>query len=165
VLPVGTALRATVHDTDGPVGAQLLQRLDPARRGEAPSVPVKWGVPIPAGSGGRRRRPDGESTQSERPAEVRIPPKKQAGTNSVSQAVRWGRHRQSKDAAAERSAVIARPSPVVRASEPVPPPKAANDVETAGSRDGAVGDDAELAVEGLGLADLLAGALAAYRAI
>ncbi len=165
VLPVGTALRATVHDTDGPAGAQLLQRLDRARRGDAPSVRVKWGVPIAAGSGGRRRRPDGESAPSERPAEVRICPEKQADTNGAFPAARWGRHRQSQDAAAERSAVIARPSPFVRASEPVPPPKAANDAETVGLRDGTVGDDAELAVEGLGLADLLAGALAAYRAI
>ena len=58
VLPVGTALRATLHDTDGPVGAQLLQRLDHARRRDASSVPVRWGVPIAPGSGGRRRRPD-----------------------------------------------------------------------------------------------------------
>ena len=169
VLPVGTALRATVHDTDGPVGAQLLQRLDRARRGDAPSVPVKWGVPIAAGSGGRRRRPDGESPPSERPAEVRTCPEDRASMRGAYQAARWGRHRQSQDGAAERSAVIARPSPVVRASDPEPPreplPKAANDVETVGSRDGAVGDDAELSVEGLGLADLLAGALAAYRAI
>jgi hypothetical protein len=169
VLPVGTALRATVHDTDGPVGAQLLQRLDRARRSDAPSVPVKWGVPIAAGSGGRRRRPDGESTASERPAEVRIRPENRAGPNGAFQAARWGRHRQSQDATAQRSTVIARPSPVVRASEPKPPseplPKAADDVESAGAREGAVGDDAELSVEGLGLADLLAGALAAYRAI
>jgi len=168
VLPVGTALRATVHDTDGPVGAQLLQRLDRARRGDAPSVPVKWGVPIAAGSGGRRRRPDGESTPSGQ-AEVRIRTEKQAGKNGAFPVVRWGRHRQSKEASAERSAVVARPSPVVRASDSEPPveplPSAANDAETVGSRDDAVCDQAELSVEGLGLADLLAGALAAYRAI
>ena len=35
----------------------------------------------------------------------------------------------------------------------------------AGPGAGAAGEDAELSVEGLGLADLLAGALAAYRAI
>ena len=59
-LPVGSALRATVHDTDGPVGAQLLQRLDAGRPGPvtAPLVPVRWGVPIAPGSGGRRRRPE-----------------------------------------------------------------------------------------------------------
>ena len=55
VLPVDTALRATVHDTDGPVGAQLLQRLDVAGAGPvtASLVPVRWGVPIAPGSGGR----------------------------------------------------------------------------------------------------------------
>ena len=52
VLPVGTALRATVHDTDGPVGAQLLQRLDRARRGDAPSVRRQVGR---ADRGGQRR--------------------------------------------------------------------------------------------------------------
>jgi len=35
----------------------------------------------------------------------------------------------------------------------------------AGSRVGAADDEPEFSVEGLGLADLLAGALAAYRAI
>jgi hypothetical protein len=61
-LPVGSALRATVHDTDGPVGAQLLQRLEAGRRSPAtaPLVPIRWGVPIAPGSGGRRRRPDGD---------------------------------------------------------------------------------------------------------
>ncbi|MBV9920398.1 MAG: hypothetical protein JOY78_06030, partial [Pseudonocardia sp.] len=59
-LPVSTALRATVHDTEGPVGAQLLQRLDRVRRGDTPPIPVRWGVPIAPGSGGRRRRPEGE---------------------------------------------------------------------------------------------------------
>ena len=60
LLPVGTALHATVHDTEGPVGAQLLQRLDRVRHGDTPPVPVRWGVPIAPGSGGRRRRPEGE---------------------------------------------------------------------------------------------------------
>ncbi len=61
LLPPGTALRATLHDTNGPVGAQLLQRLERVRgsRGDARPVPVRWGVPISPGSGGRRRRPDG----------------------------------------------------------------------------------------------------------
>ncbi len=60
LLPLGTALRATLHDTNGPVGAQLLQRLDRVHwgRGDTRPVPVPWGVPIAPGSGGRRRRPD-----------------------------------------------------------------------------------------------------------
>ena len=64
--PTGTSLRAAPHDTEGPVGAQLLQRLDlgtaraGARRARQddiqPPLTVRWGVPIRAGSGGRRRR-------------------------------------------------------------------------------------------------------------
>ena len=170
VLPVGTALRATVHDTDGPVGAQLLQRLDRAGRGDAPSVPVKWGVPIAAGSGGRRRRPDGESSppsarqrcasaRRHRARHERRPPSREMGSAPAEPGCQRPSGR----------AVIARPSPVVRRGGARASHGACRRQrtmrETVGSRDGAVGDDAELSVEGLGLADLLAGALAAYRAI
>ena len=69
----GTTLRAAVHDTVGPVGAQLMQRLDPVtpwspaprtRHNAAPAAVVRWGVPILAGSGGRRRRADDGSPAS-----------------------------------------------------------------------------------------------------
>lgn len=115
----GTQLRAAVHDADGPVGAQLLQRLDrPQRRParDALGTGPLWGSPspeavapaTPPADAGRRRRRDAEE-----------PP-----------------------VAAATSQDVRRDAPPTgdRAGEP-------------GSTDG------------LGLADLLAGALAAYRGI
>ena len=123
----GTQLRAAVHDADGPVGAQLLQRLDRPRRrhatrdalstgplwGSLPAEPVATAAP-PA-TGGRRHRRSAEDTSEQAAA--------------TSQDVM----RDTKDVKGTASA--------------------AGRTEQADSTDG------------LGLADLLAGALAAYRGI
>ena len=123
----GTQLRAAVHDADGPVGAQLLQRLDRPRRrhatrdalstgplwGSLPAEPVATAAP-PA-TGGRRHRRSAEDTSEQAAA--------------TSQDVM----RDTKDVKDTASA--------------------AGRTEQADSTDG------------LGLADLLAGALAAYRGI
>ena len=64
VLPVGTALRATVHDTEGPVGAQLLQRLErgPARRRARRSGPM--GCADRAGQRRAAQAPESDSWRS-----------------------------------------------------------------------------------------------------
>ncbi len=116
----GTQLRAAVHDADGPVGAQLLQRLDRPRRRRAPgdalSTGPLWGslpaeavatAASPAG-GGRRHRRDAEEP--------------------------------SEPAATSQDVLQDAPSPAGRSAQPD-------------------------STDGLGLADLLAGALAAYRGI
>jgi hypothetical protein len=153
--PTGTALRAAVHDTNGPVGAQLLQRLDlmaPQVDGgraqhDPPPPVVRWGVPIRAGSGGRRRRPDdGHSTEvpgDDRPnsrqtdeiARPETPPAEVA-------------HGQTAPAAGDQAEAEGVAAPV-----------------SADSQKQTREEESEFSVEGLGLADLLAGALAAYRGI
>jgi hypothetical protein len=167
MLPIGSALRAAVHDTDGPVGAQLLQRLDCVRAGrdQAPPVPVRWGVPIAPGSGGRRRAddvegavpvgPDGPQRGRHRqgpdgllaatPGEATDIPGASAGGNQRTDDARGCARGRSAGGAAAGGLAVA---------------SAASDDELPPSN-----DDTELSVEGLGLADLLAGALAAYRAI
>jgi hypothetical protein len=153
--PTGTALRAAVHDTNGPVGAQLLQRLDlmapqvdgGRARHDPPAPVVRWGVPILAGSGGRRRRPDdGHSTEvpgDDRPnsrqtdeiARPETPPAEVA-------------HGQTAPAAGDQAEAEGVAAPV-----------------SADSQKQTREEESEFSVEGLGLADLLAGALAAYRGI
>ncbi len=192
-LPVGTALRATVHDTDGPVGAQLLQRLDlvRARQGDAPPVPVRWGVSIAPGSGGRRRRVEAPGPVAGRPDHPADEPPGGAPadasptSDATGRAVRRGRHRKGSGAPPANdvgAASVGGPKSTraggVELADDDRPPSAggassrAGQAQTAGddasSRAGeaqTAGDDAELSVEGLGLAELLAGALAAYRAI
>ena len=116
----GTQLRAAVHDVDGPVGAQLLQRLDSPRRRHAsrdePSTAPGWGS-LPVGPGESGARPDGEGR----------------------------RHRRSSE---EQLESVATGQDLVQDSAP-----GGRRAERADSTDG------------LGLADLLAGALAAYRGI
>jgi hypothetical protein len=115
----GTRLRAAVHDIDGPVGAQLLQRLD-AGGGR--------------GTAGHWDEPDGRHGSTGRaPSHV----------EDVGPAGGGGRRRRREDAVAPRAA------------EP----------EAAASTGGLGPRDDLASTEGLGLADLLAGALAAYRNI
>ena len=165
-LPVGSALRATVHDTDGPVGAQLLQRLDAGRPGPvtAPLVPVRWGVPIAPGSGGRRRAADVGGVAPVGPEGADRGRHRQGPDGSLACRSRRG-HRQRADAAHRPCAddVRGRRSGRGRGERSGRWARcgaAAGDAEVHPSS-----EDTELSVEGLGLADLLAGALAAYRAI
>lgn len=113
----GVQLRATVHDVDGPVGAQLLHRIDVARPAQG------------------------------------------------------GRH----GATAERSAFRST-GPVPRSAHPTPggdaPPAAGRDRRAVAGAPDAAAESPQAhkpftpaEAEGLGLADLLAGALAAYRSI
>jgi hypothetical protein len=146
------------------VGAQLLQRLDVVRvnRDHAPQVPVRWGVPIAPGSGGRRRRPEAGG-----------------GAPVGFEGAQLGRHRDGPSAVASGEAIVAQLGPDAAAQQVDAhggtPGRSAEVNETAGGvavASAASGGEARpssgdtaLAVEGLGLADLLAGALAAYRAI
>ncbi|HEX5813199.1 MAG TPA: hypothetical protein VFY38_13920 [Pseudonocardia sp.] len=204
--PTGTSLRAASHDTDGPVGAQLLQRLDlgtaksGARRARQddiqPPLTVRWGVPIRAGSGGRHRQP-ADGSAAHRPDDDTDVPRADgdlpAGATGRLQAKDGPRaegdrsagvagHRdmagdpasptgrlQAKDgprAEGDRSAGAAGQPAVgsdVRvgaAGQSLPP-----DVQAPADHRGSTGDEEAFSVEGLGLADLLAGALAAYRGI
>ncbi|HEY0816820.1 MAG TPA: hypothetical protein VGE11_26385 [Pseudonocardia sp.] len=233
----GTTLRATVHDTDGPFGAQLLQRLDVVARASplsdahddvASAAVVRWGVPIHAGSGGRRRRPekgaDGARSGIERTtAEQAVsepPDAEPADSNEVANdqgpafsywdgwaaprqkvqrpaeptAETSGRHREPRPAAAAgRSpggpsvagqvtgdAAAAPANLRADQTDPAHQEPAHRDVarQDAARQDPAhqdpaqkaplptpTADDSTFSVDGLGLADLLAGALAAYRGI
>jgi hypothetical protein len=152
----GTALRAAVHDTNGPVGAQLLQRLDLVApqvdggraRYDPPPPVVRWGVPILAGSGGRRRRPDaGHSTAV--PGDDRPNSRQTDETARPETAPAEVAHGQTAPAAGDRAEADGVAAPVSANSQ-----KQTTDEE-----------ESEFSVEGLGLADLLAGALAAYRGI
>ena len=165
LLPVRSALRAAVHDTDGPVGAQLLQRLDRVRasRDQAPPVPVRWGVPIAPGSGGRRRAADVGGVAPVGPEGADRGRHRQGPDGSLASAP--GEATDSVDAAHRPCAddVRGRRSAgggVNGAAGGLAVASAAGDAEVHPSS-----EDTELSVEGLGLADLLAGALAAYRAI
>jgi hypothetical protein len=114
----GIQLRAAVHDTDGPAGAQLLCRLDRSRRrhatGDALGAGPLWrslpSEPVAAPAAGGRR------------------------------------HRRGPDEPAEH--------PAATGQDVVP------DVPPVGGQGGRPDS-----TDGLGLADLLAGALAAYRGI
>nr|MBA3905360.1 hypothetical protein [Pseudonocardiales bacterium] len=215
----GTTLRAAVHDTDGPVGAQLLQRLDfvasrsPVTRAQhdvSPLAVVRWGVPILVGSGGRRRRPD-DAADSERPAahqtaahqtetevdddgpeereedlgpaisywdheSARRPVAPHLETSASDVPGRhwgspWGPETsQSETRPARAGEMVGAAALLASSPEPEslaellpvaefpPPPQPADPVAAAPA-------DSEFSVEGLGIADLLAGALAAYRGI
>ena len=130
----GTQLRAAVHDVDGPVGAQLLQRLDPA--GERPTAA-------------------GRHDAGRHDAAGRTPFR-------VEEAPAGGRRRrrQGPDAGAgARSDSLPDSLPDSRADS-LPDARS----ESRADR-GAAPLEAEVSTDGLGLADLLAGALAAYRNI
>ena len=166
LLPVGSALRAAVHDTDGPVGAQLLQRLDRVRvsRDPTPPVPVRWGVPIAPGSGGRRRAADVGGVAPVGPGGADRGRHHQGPDGSL--AVAPG---EATDSATDSADAAHRPcADNVRARRSEANGAAAGLAAAPAAGAGEVhpsSDDTELSVEGLGLADLLAGALAAYRAI
>jgi hypothetical protein len=134
----------------------LLQRLDlvapqadggRARHDPPPPV-VRWGVPIRAGSGGRRRRPDtGHSTEvsgDDSPADRQSDETARSETAPAEVA-----HGQTAQAAGDRADADGVAAPVSENSQRQTPDE----------------EESEFSVEGLGLADLLAGALAAYRGI
>jgi len=135
----GVQLRATVHDVDGPVGAQLLHRIDGGR----------------GGAGGRH----GADAEAESPRTAR--PAREAADRAI-------------DRPAPRAADRPPPRPVERAAHRAADRPVRDDV--AGATQDRVKPDTpapaptpapftEAEADGLGLADLLAGALAAYRSI
>jgi hypothetical protein len=151
----GTALRAAVHDTNGPVGAQLLQRLDlvapqvdggRARHDPRPPV-VRWGVPILAGSGGRRRRPD-DGYSTEVPGDDCLNSRRTDETARPETPPAEVAHGPTAHVAGGQAEADGVAAPV-----------------SANSQKQTHEEESEFSVEGLGLADLLAGALAAYRGI
>jgi hypothetical protein len=207
----GTTLRATMHDTDGPVGAQLVQRLDVvaprppvprAQRDVSPPEVVRWGVPILAGSGGRRRRPDdtpdpvhpdpvhpdpvhpdpvhpdavhpdADRPEVDQPTvelpTVELPTVDQLGRDESAQAVEEGLGLSYWDSwDSPRQGVDPPPAPASetpgrhRETGPSEPASAQRQADAVAPT---AADDSAFSVEGLGLADLLAGALAAYRGI
>lgn len=215
LLPTGTNLRAAVHDTDGPVGAQLLQRVDlgapqsPVRLGRldtSPPFTVRWGVPIREGSGGRRRRAEDDALDQlacERPAgevhanradDDRVEEPRTPGEDAevvpsmrgpdVGPAPAAGRHRQDASASDAGRRDAGRDSGQEGPAESTPSagqgerhdPTRGDSHEGGARRRAEAGEpvhpdgpsapaDEAFSVEGLGLADLLAGALAAYRGI
>ena len=132
-------------------------------------VPVRWGVPIAPGSGGRRRAAD---VGDEAPVGARSAPTAQSGGGIARvRTERWlplpakpPRRAQSRVRQATSARTDARGKCAGGEANGVAgglaAASAADDGEAHPSS-----DDTELSVEGLGLADLLAGALAAYRAI
>ncbi|MCO1654265.1 hypothetical protein [Pseudonocardia humida] len=188
----GMNLRAAVRNSDGPVGAQLLQRLDaPAPRGPgaAPSGPVRRDAGGPQalerpGGGGRRRADDRSEPERSAPPPFTRPVtgRHGSGETGVMSSVVPGRHGQDKtDPPAGRG--TSRPDPAAeqgtagqgtaprggrrRADDPAPDgPRAAPEADPAPAAGAARGRErADGSTEGLGLADLLAGALAEYRGI
>jgi hypothetical protein len=163
----GLALRASVHDVDGPVGAQLVQRLAPARTpgrrrgsGSGPDV-------TPSRPGGRRRRPEPGDDAAQPagptwdgtawiPAEAPATPPPAEAPPTPSPAERatppWAAPAEA------RPAERAGPAPSGPGTTAVP------DRPSAPSPDPSPGPLEPLPLSAdLGLADLLAGALAAYR--
>jgi hypothetical protein len=141
----GVQLRATVHDVDGPVGAQLLHRIDGGRSGTAGRHGAAAEEP-----GSRRSDPEPEpprSARTTRDAPDRVPDR--APERPPPRPVERAAHR-----AADRPGrgdVATVPPDRVKPDTPAPAPTQAPFTP----------DEAD----GLGLADLLAGALAAYRSI
>jgi hypothetical protein len=132
----GVQLRATVHDLDGPVGAQLLHRIDGGRG----ATGARHGT-AREDSGARRTEPEVEPPRTGRGSRVatdRPPPRP-----------------------VERAAHRAADRPVRDEVAPTPEPVKPDTPEPAPAPAPFTPDEAE----GLGLADLLAGALAAYRSI
>jgi collagen type I/II/III/V/XI/XXIV/XXVII alpha len=214
-LPTSTNLRAAVHDTGGPVGAQLLQRVDlgapqsPVRLGRQDTSPpptVRWGVPIREGGGGRRRRADDDAldqlaggrpavevranrADDDRVAEPRTPGEDADVVPSMSgpdegAAPAAGRHRQDTRASDAGRGDAGQDSGQEEPAESPPSagqgerhdPTPGDGHESGALRRAEAGEpvhpdgptapaDEAFSVEGLGLADLLAGALAAYRGI
>jgi hypothetical protein len=125
----GVYVRATVHDSDGPVGAQLLQAIDRPRRAHGGDPRSAGSQPV-AGS----REQAGSAWRSPPPESATARP-----------AAGGRRHRRGSQHLSDPAATGADQ----RHDLPRPPIEAEQSDPT----------------EGLGLADLLAGALAAYRAI
>lgn len=130
----GVQLRATVHDVDGPVGAQLLHRVDAARAGAGGrhgAVPGRAGFQPPA----QDPRPERRS--------------RSAADSPAEPAARPAAEHRNGDAEhpAERPAAQPAEQPDEQPEKADPAPFTPADAD------------------GLGLADLLAGALAAYRSI
>lgn len=185
----GTALRAAVHDLDGPVGAQLLQRLDavPPRRADAGRhdaagrTPFAGDQPLPADRSGRRRRSEGDTTTwpsagagrangEPAPARTDAPATavllgEPAGHGAVSDAPTGSDALSASDpAATDRRATTGEPwisSGASPADRSPPTERGTPAASTVAVPEGALAADPDTA--GLGIADLLAGALAAYR--
>lgn len=178
----GALLRAAVHDTDGVVGAQILHRLDGARgtapgpaRGAETDRHARNGAPrtaVPA------RQPAPDDDRADRGAVAG--PQRAAGarrygldagadgdgrdgaTGGAALASPAGRHDQSADRPPYLpDGVVVRPGSGGRRHRRAPDP-APDPADDAGA---APRSAAPQSTEGLGLADLLAGALAAYRGI
>ena len=156
-------LRAAVHDADGPVGAQILQSLERPvghRHGSEPERDT--------GRPGRRRASEPEARASSDAAPD--PGRREAGYGTGSGGGQ--RHRRGAEESTERGEIGH------RASSRTTDRGTDRGGSTSGDKSGAPGtatatDDAEGrtgraasdSTEGLGIADLLAGALAAYRGI
>ncbi|MDN5749816.1 MAG: hypothetical protein L0H64_15065, partial [Pseudonocardia sp.] len=165
---VGSLLRAAVHDVNGVVGAQILQRLDGARPGRGPAgqaaAPApRHAAPTPDGPGDG---PPGDVGPDRGTASARGPAgagRGEAGTRATGQqqVPTGGRH----DESVARppylpEGVVVRPGSGGRRHRRGPDSAGTDDVAP-----GPAPSPAPQSTEGLGLADLLAGALAAYRGI
>jgi hypothetical protein len=154
----GVQLRATVHDVDGPVGAQLLHRIDGGRGGTAGRHGAAAEEPGP-------RRSDAEPEPSRTARTTR-----EAADRAPDRAP---------ERAPERAPDRPPPRPIERAAHRAADRPGRGDVATApvetAQSDRVKPDTSAPAptqapftpdeADGLGLADLLAGALAAYRSI
>ncbi|MEJ3655393.1 hypothetical protein WEH80_23880 [Actinomycetes bacterium KLBMP 9759] len=180
----GAQLRAAVHDVDGQVGAQLLQRIDPPRpsgtiasnganttNGSSSSNAANGTPRHPA----PRNRPDPLTDPLTGPLpEFDDEPVTGGGEHLAGAADGGGRHEVARTDTPGTEKARSTPTPGGRRhrntaeepqASPAPPPAPAPESKRPAPELSQPEPQTPTSTEGLGLADLLAGALAAYRGI